>query len=134
LLILNQKQDTFCHFKFIQVKTKDNRQHSTKDFCWTKTCQRITGTTLRQRHCVFTDNYYTSVDLYQYLLDNDTYTTGTIQMTRKKLPNALKGSVESHKLDSISLQHPMISQQYCGTTEGVCTWLAQHIIKVSQVQ
>jgi len=29
-------------------------------------------------HWDFADNYYTSVDLKQYLLDNDIYTTGTI--------------------------------------------------------
>lgn len=40
----------------------------------------VTGQTL------YTDNYYTSVDLAHTLLDNDTHLVGTLQRNRKYNP------------------------------------------------
>ena len=41
-------------------------------------------------HHLYIDNYFTSVPLAQYFLQNDTYVTGTIRETRKHFPPELK--------------------------------------------
>lgn len=37
-------------------------------------------------HHIYCDNYFTFVDLFHELLDNKTYTCGTIRTNRKGLP------------------------------------------------
>ena len=37
-------------------------------------------------HHLNTDNFYTSVDLYQYLVENNIYACGTIKGSRKNFP------------------------------------------------
>ena len=41
---------------------------------------------LHKGHHLFIDNYYTSMSLAQYLTENGTYVTGTIQDYRKNFP------------------------------------------------
>ena len=45
---------------------------------------------LGKGHWVFTDNYYTGVELYEDLLRNNTYATGTFRANRKHFPCVLK--------------------------------------------
>lgn len=40
-------------------------------------------------HHLYTDNFYTSVDLYQYLFDNKIYACGTIKGSRKNFPKEI---------------------------------------------
>lgn len=40
-------------------------------------------------HHLYTDNFYTSVDLYQYLFENSIYACGTIKGSRKNFPNEI---------------------------------------------
>ena len=51
---------------------------------------------LGKGHWVFTDNYYTGVELYEDLFRNNTYATGTIRTNRKNFPCVLK---EKRKLN-----------------------------------
>ena len=51
---------------------------------------------LGKGHWVFTDNYYTGVELYEDLFRNNTYAAGTIQTNRKNFPCVLK---EKRKLN-----------------------------------
>ena len=45
---------------------------------------------LHKGHHLFIDNYYISISLATYFLQNGTYTTGTIMDTRKYFPVQLK--------------------------------------------
>ena len=49
-----------------------------------------------KNHWVFTDNYYTGIELYQDLLMNKVYATGTIRSNRKNFPDVFK---QGEKLD-----------------------------------
>ena len=40
-------------------------------------------------HHLYTDDFYTSVDLYQYLFDNKIYACGTIKGSRKNFPKEI---------------------------------------------
>ena len=42
-------------------------------------CTRLEGFS----HHLYTDNFYTSVDLYQYLFENNIYACGTMKGSRK---------------------------------------------------
>lgn len=46
----------------------------------------LTRDILGQNHHVYCDNYFTSVPLFEELLDNSTYACGTIRANRKGLP------------------------------------------------
>ena len=48
---------------------------------------------LNKGHHLFIDNYYTSLPLAKFLLDNETYVTGTIRDNRKHFPLELKSVI-----------------------------------------
>ena len=48
---------------------------------------------LGKGHHLYVDNYYTSVSLAKYLLQNETYITGTIRDHRKHFPTELKRAI-----------------------------------------
>jgi len=85
---------------------------------------------LGKGHWVFTYNYYTSVDLYQWRMTLMQLARFE-PLERTSLTHSLK--VGSCKLDNISMPHPTASQQFYGTTGGKYTCLVWHIIRVSLV-
>ena len=67
---------------------------------------------LGKGHHFFVDNYYTSFALAEYLLQNDTYVTGTIRENRKQFPSELK-RIALNKGASAYFQHDdMIVMKY----------------------
>ena len=58
------------------------------------TTDRIPATLMQKYlgkgHHLYIDNYYTSIPLAHYFLQNDTYVPGTIRETRKHFPPELK--------------------------------------------
>ena len=44
---------------------------------------------LKQLHCIYTDNYYTSLILYESLLEKGIYSSGTVIKTSRYFPNKL---------------------------------------------
>lgn len=50
----------------------------------------LLGPYLGKGHWIFTDNYYTSPQLYSDLLAKNTYATGTVRQNRVNFPEALK--------------------------------------------
>lgn len=53
---------------------------------------------LNQGYRLFVDNYYTSVELFQYLDSKQTQACGTVRKDRKGLPKALKSAVPKGKV------------------------------------
>ena len=52
-----------------------------------KVVKDLTRDLFHKYHHVYCDNYFTSVALFDYLLDNDTYACGTVRTNRKGLPD-----------------------------------------------
>ena len=59
---------------------------------------------IRKGHHLFIDNYYTSLPLAQYFLQNDTHVTGTIRENRKQFLGELK-RIALNKGESAYYQH-----------------------------
>ena len=54
-----------------------------------------------ENHHVYCDNYFTSVPLFQELLDNKTYSCGTVRSNRKYLPVSVTKAKLKHQGDVI---------------------------------
>ena len=52
--------------------------------------RKLTRSVTGRNHCVFMDNFFTSVPLFLQLLDDDIYACGTLRKDRKYLPEDLK--------------------------------------------
>ena len=50
---------------------------------------RLTRDLVGQHYCVYMDNFFTSIPLFQRLLDDGIYATGTMRTNRKKFPGDL---------------------------------------------
>ena len=75
------------------------------------TTERIPATLMQKYlgkgHHFYHDNYYTSIPLAQYFLQNDTYVTGTIRETRNHFPPELK-RVALNRGGSSHFEHDVI--------------------------
>ena len=59
---------------------------------------------MKKGHHLFIDNYYTSLSLAQYLMQNGTYVTGTIREHRNHFPAEME-ALRLENIDAAFYQH-----------------------------
>ena len=64
-------------------------------------------------HCVYFDNWYTSIPLLRFLYSQRTYSCGTIRQNKKLLPNKVKTPGKIHRGQFITLQSKRLGNLTC---------------------
>ncbi|KAG8230675.1 hypothetical protein J437_LFUL010489 [Ladona fulva] len=71
------------------------------DLFSTKVVLSLSEKLLDSGRCIYLDNYYSSPDLFQRLVQRTTDAVGTVKITRKGIPTVLKKKLKKEEVDSI---------------------------------
>lgn len=87
-----------------QVYTGRVEGRQTEEGLGSRVVKDLTRNIQGNHHVIYMDNFFSSPELYEYLLERDTYCCGTVRMNRRGMPEAIKGLKLKERGETVALQ------------------------------